>query len=128
MRARGELAGGTGDALAEAEHTGQIEADREQHIDHRGDEQRRLQLKAPADLRSGGANPEQRRGDRREAHQDARRVGQALTTHLARRRPGVLDQAKCLDRKDRQYARHEIEENTARKRQHQRPGKRERGG
>jgi hypothetical protein len=36
--ARRELASGAGDALAEAKHAGQIEADREQHIDHRGDE------------------------------------------------------------------------------------------
>ncbi len=43
-----EIVAHAGETAAHFEHPGQIETDRQQQIHQQGDEQRRLQLKAPA--------------------------------------------------------------------------------
>ena len=52
------------EAAAHLEHARQVQSHGEQQIDHQGDEQRRLQLEAPADLLAAGAQRQQHAGQR----------------------------------------------------------------
>ena len=74
---------------------------REQHIGQGGDDQRGLELEAPADLGPSRAQGEQRARERREADQHAGGVGEPVSAHGAGRDLGVADEGESLYGKDR---------------------------
>ena len=117
---RGQLAADAGHPDAKREYAGKVEADREQNVDHHRHEERRLQLKSPADFCACSAQPNQRACDQCKADQNTGRISHALQPHLARRGSGVLHQAKCLDCEDRKNARHQVEDQAAGECQQQR--------
>ena len=65
-------------AAAEDDHARQAERHHEQHVGEQGDEDRRLELEAPADLLAAGPEAEQRPRYDRERDEHARRVGQSV--------------------------------------------------
>ncbi len=79
----------------------EAQAHREQQVGQGRDDQRGLELEAPADLGASRAQREQRAGQRREADQHAGRVGEAMPAHDARGCLGMADEGQSLYRQHR---------------------------
>ena len=106
-------------ARAEVHRAGQRQSEGEQQIGQHRDEDRRLQLKAPADGITGGAQAEHRAGDRHTGQHHANRIGQRLPTAFGLLLGARLRQGQRLQREHRKHAGHQIQNQTAEQGQRQ---------
>ncbi len=114
----GEAAADAAQPDAEFDDPGQAQPHREQEIGEQRDDNRRLQLEAPADRVAAGPQYQQQPAERGEAHDHARGVGETVAALL-----GAVHRDRDpqqLQRQDREDARHQVQDRAADKRQQQR--------
>ena len=84
--ARGQALADAGEAAADLEHAGEVQADHEEEIGDQQREDRRLELEAPGHLADAGADRDDDGGHGGEGDQHARRIGKAVAPHARRGR------------------------------------------
>ena len=109
-----------GEAAADLEHAGEVEADHEEEIGDQQREDRRLELEAPAHLADGGADRDDDRRHGGEGDQHARGVGDAVAPHRAPLVAGQPREGRGLHGEHREHAGHQVQDQPAQQREQQR--------
>ena len=112
-RTAGKARSGRREASADLKDSGQVQPDGKQQNRHRGDENRRLELKPPADGGPGGAGQQQHRAQTGEGDENPGGIGNGMARARAGRR--AARQTHRLHGQDREDAGHQVQDQPAEK-------------
>ena len=102
---------------ADHDHAREAEPDGKEDVREQRDERRRLEMEAPADLLTAGAQAEQRAADYAERKQHARGVRDAMPPSSSLSTSRVGDEREDFHGQHRQHTRHEVEHEPAEQRE-----------
>ncbi len=111
--------GGHARRQPDLEQAEQVAREQRQQHHHESQEQRLLELNAPADRAAAGLERDQPAGEDDEGEQDARRRSQESETNMAAARAAVVDDREQLQGQHRQHAGHDVQDQPAEQRQAQ---------
>ena len=111
----GECAAGAGERESDFKLAGEREAKEEEQRGHQREEDGRLELESPAEMRARGAKAEKHADENPEGDENAERVDEAVGAELVALFPAGLDQRQALDEEHGEDAGHQVEDESAEK-------------